>query len=313
MIKRNILFFGAGNIVTGYENNLDNCHLKSLNKNNKFNILGVVDSNIKNSEIFSKYSNSSIYNVNDLTDLDIDIIAICTPTNTHHRIIKELIANDIKPKCFFCEKPFTDSFKHAQEIFSLLKSNDIGLIIGYQRSFLSDFKRVSDGFRENKYGSLLHANVKYSKGLLNNGSHALDLLHYLFNDIQFKNFGNCYDDYSDSDLSVDVFFNYNDRLISLTALNEKSFSIFEVDIIFEKRRFRFTDNAFSLEEYTLQEDHNYPGYMSINTSGYSRTNMHKSLDEMWESIHHMISNDIYFDEERVLFPHKIVDTFKSCQ
>ena len=51
----------------------------------------------------------------------------------------------------------------------------------------------------------------------------------------------------------------------------------------------------------------------MNTSGYSRTNMHKSLDEMWESIHHMISNDIYFDEERVLFPHKIVDTFKSCQ
>ncbi len=310
MIKKNIVFFGAGNIVTGYQKNLKNCHLNSVDTNKDFNILGVVDSNKQNAKIFSDYSGSAIYEMADLISLDIDIIAICTPTNTHYQLINEILEMGIKPKCFFCEKPFTDSLRNAEKIILNLELNNIGLIVGYQRSFLSDFKKIFNGHKNKEYGSLLNADIKYSKGLLNNGSHALDLLFCLFEDIKLERFGNSFNDYSDSDLSSEVFFKNKGRSISLTPLNEKSFSIFEVDIIFEKKRFRFTDNCFSLEEYSLEPDRNYPGYYSINSKGYSKTNMENSLAEMWSEINFMLSKRNYFNRERVLFPHKIINKFK---
>ena len=313
MLKKNIIFFGAGNIVTGYQNNLKNCHLKSLFENNSYNILGVVDSNIKNAKIFSEYSGSEIYEISDLKSLDIDIIAICTPTETHYELINHIISNGIHPKCFFCEKPFTNSLKKAKHTLSNLQKNNIGLIVGYQRSFLSNFNNIFSGYRNNEYGNLLTADIKYSKGLLNNGSHALDLLFCLFSDIQLDRFGKSFEDYNDEDLTSEVFFEHRGRSVTLTPLNEKSFSIFEVDLIFDKKRFRFTDNCFNLEEYLIQDDTNYPGYFSISSKGYSKTNMENALDEMWFEINNMVEDKNFFSFERILFPHQIVDKFRSSE
>jgi predicted dehydrogenase len=313
MLKKNIVFFGAGNIVTGYQNNLKNCHLKSLSDNGYYNILGVVDSNIKNAKIFSEYSASEIYEISDLKYLDIDIIAICTPTETHYELINKIISNGIFPKCFFCEKPFTSSLTHAEHTLANLQKNNIGLIIGYQRSFLSNFTDIFSRYKNNEYGNLLTADIKYSKGLLNNGSHALDLLFCLFNDIHLVGFGKSFEDYNDIDLSAEVFFEHKGRSITLTPLNEKSFSIFEVDFIFDKRRFRFTDNCFNLEEYFIQDDANYPGYFSISSKGYTKTNMENALDEMWLEINNMVEDKNFFSIKRAIFPHQIVDKLGSLQ
>ena len=305
MNKKNIVFIGAGNIVTGYNHNMKNCHLRSILDNDSYNILGVIDTDDLNADFFTRNSNSIRLNYSDLENLEVDIIAICTQTPYHSEIISNIIKSGAMPKCIFSEKPFTESLDSAINSFNSLKKLGIGLIIGYQRSFLSNFIQLSKQFHNNEFGKLLYADIKYSKGLLNNGSHAIDLLHSIFGNIELDRFGKKFKDYDSGDKSVEVFFNYKNRSISLIPLDEESFSIFEIDIIFQEKRYRFIDNSFSVEEYTMTDDPRYPDYKSLMPSNYNETNMTHSIDEMWNQILIMMNSESYFDIDRATSVHKL--------
>jgi len=305
MNKKNIVFIGSGNIVTGYQQNMENCHLKSILNNPSYNVLGVIDPNDKNAGTFIKHSNSKRLNYDDLKYLNIDIIAICSQTRHHKGIIHKIIKSDIKPKCIFCEKPFTETLEDAINSFNSINKLGIGLIVGYQRSFLSNFKKISKEFHDNKYGDFLYADVKYSKGFLNNGSHAIDLLYSIFGKISLDGFGKRFIDYDSNDKSAELHFSYKGRSISLIPFDENSFSIFEIDLIFQKKRFRFIDNSFRLEQYSISNDPNYPGYRSLTPSEYTSTEMTNSIDEMWAEVLNIIDNHNYFDIERTIHIHKL--------
>ncbi len=310
MKKIKIIFIGAGNIVTGYERNLKNCHLASLKESEDYEIVGVVDPNDENVEVFQKATGKERYELNELKNLEIDIIAICTPTETHDKLIDKIISLGIRPRCIFCEKPFTNSLNKANLTFNNLTKNGIGLIIGYQRSFMNSFKEIAIDFQKSYLGSFLFGDFKYSKGLLNNGSHAIDLIYSIFGDVNFERFGKSFVDYNVEDPSLEVFFSFQKRSIHLIPIDERIFSIFEADLIFEKARFRFIDNSFKLERYKLGEDSNFPGYVSLNPDNYKDTEMHISIDNMWREIAEMYHNENFFSIKRSTFVHEVLNDFK---
>jgi hypothetical protein len=79
----------------------------------------------------------------DITNIinDVDMVFVCTPTNTHYDIVKYCLLNN---KNVFCEKPFTGSYIKALELMSLAKRNKLNIIIDHVFLYRNEYKDISN-------------------------------------------------------------------------------------------------------------------------------------------------------------------------
>ena len=93
-----------------------------------------------------------------LKDRDIQLIAVCTKTDSHYEYAKRVLEHG---KHCLVEKPFMETSEQAKEIFALAREK--GLIVqAYQnRRFDSDFLTVQKVIEEGKLGELLEVEMHY--------------------------------------------------------------------------------------------------------------------------------------------------------
>ncbi|MFX1388998.1 MAG: inositol 2-dehydrogenase [Promethearchaeota archaeon] len=108
-----------------------------------------VNDNLKNWAIdmgVPKLSNdaSEIFN-----DPEIDIVLICSPTDTHADYIQRSAR---KKKHVFCEKPIDTDIKRIKETISIITKNEIKLMIGFNRRFDRNFMRVYESVASGQIG-----------------------------------------------------------------------------------------------------------------------------------------------------------------
>lgn len=128
---------------------------------------------------------------------DVDGVIVCTPSLFHYDICRKAGENNIS---VFCEKPFTTSPEHAQELADLFSSKGLINQVGYVNRYNAAFIRVKQYLRAGVIGELMHVKGEFfsatitkpqsSKGWRSSrqngggatyemGAHILDLLNYL--------------------------------------------------------------------------------------------------------------------------------------
>lgn len=80
---------------------------------------------------------------------DVDAIAICTPTNTHHDII---VAAAARGKHIFCEKPIDLNVEKIHSANAAVANSGVQMMIGFNRRFDPDFLRVREMIATGKVG-----------------------------------------------------------------------------------------------------------------------------------------------------------------
>ncbi len=119
-------------------------HLKNLCDNAaQVAVIGVMDIEASSKSIAEK-AGVKVFtqNFDQLLGLpDLDVIVICSPTNTHaDYVIKAAKAG----KHIFCEKPLDLSLQKVLEVLKIVKESGIKLMLGFNRRFDPDFKKVHD-------------------------------------------------------------------------------------------------------------------------------------------------------------------------
>ena len=74
-------------------------------------------------------------------DKEIQIVLICSPTDTHAKFIQEAAK---AKKHIFCEKPIDVDINRINETLEIAKENGIKLMVGFNRRFDRNFKRVHE-------------------------------------------------------------------------------------------------------------------------------------------------------------------------
>lgn len=110
---------------------------------------------------------------------ELDIVTVATPAATHFRIIKSLLRHGIG--VIICEKPLSDNLKDAKKILDLANRTRI-FLVNYQRRFVTPYTRAREKIRQQMLGRVLQANVIYTNGIYQNGSHAINTLRFLLDD-----------------------------------------------------------------------------------------------------------------------------------
>ncbi|TFG14101.1 MAG: inositol 2-dehydrogenase [Promethearchaeota archaeon] len=74
-------------------------------------------------------------------DKEIQIVLICSPTDTHAKFIQEAAK---AKKHIFCEKPIDIDINRINKILEVTKENGIKLMVGFNRRFDRNFKRIHE-------------------------------------------------------------------------------------------------------------------------------------------------------------------------
>lgn len=86
-----------------------------------------------------------------IKDPNIDVVFICSPTDTHSKYI---ISAAQAGKDIFCEKPVDLDITKIKEAIDVVKRSKVKLQIGFNRRFDHNFKRVHDIIRQGKIGDI---------------------------------------------------------------------------------------------------------------------------------------------------------------
>merc|ERR1711991_10294 len=76
---------------------------------------------------------------------ELDWIFIATPNSTHYQIVKKCLNSNLN---VFCEKPITENFKKAKELFEIAKKNKVNLYVSDVYAFHK--KKINKIFLYNK-------------------------------------------------------------------------------------------------------------------------------------------------------------------
>lgn len=262
-MKVKSIILGCGQVAGGYDNNYDKkvrTHAKAYLLNSKVDLIGACDSDIEKARAFAKkwkikYFTSSIDKI--LADCKPDLVSICTNTNTHYEIIKQVIESGVRN--IWLEKPATSSLNQTLKIFKLAKKHKTKITISYYRSHLKEILSLKKNFQ--LYGKIQNINCLYTKGLENNGSHLLDLLLRLFgskfkvtsaNKVNDRNFPLISFNLTNKSYNIDV-----------KSLHYKYYEVFEIDISFTKGRIIITDGGRSIYFFKSKKNKYNTNYLNL--------------------------------------------------
>ncbi|MFC1631084.1 Gfo/Idh/MocA family protein [Candidatus Omnitrophota bacterium] len=265
----NVALIGAGKIGLLYDAQQSRktalSHAKGIYLHKNFKLKYLVD---KNKQLFPKARKlfPKLQCFRDwqplINNRDIDILAIALPTQLHFDCLNDFAPNK-RIKLFFVEKPLFAAGAEYQGIDPGVKKK---IVVNYIRRFDPVIIALKDKIKKGVYRRPLKIIAKYSKGFQHNASHAVDLVNYLFGNpkviesmvLDKKNDG------IKDDPALDVFARVKSQgatfPVYFIAGEEKKYSIFELDILFENKRIELVDLARTIKTYDLVADPEYAGY-----------------------------------------------------
>lgn len=186
-LKANLI--GLGKIAWSLDKNGSHTftHANAYLKNKSFNLSAGYSPKIVDRKSFLSH-----HNVNTYSSLDLmlasekpDIVSVCSPVNAHYQNCTQLI--NFKIHKIWLEKPPFKNIVEHRRILKLIDQSEVSNVcVNFFRRFLPPFIDLK---RYLKNKNITQIVVTYSKGLLENGVHYLDLVQYFTSAKSFKVIG----------------------------------------------------------------------------------------------------------------------------
>jgi len=304
MNKLKSAIIGCGFIAGLYDDIKDKknilTHAKAYLMHPNIELIAAVDTNEENLKKFQKkYKISYIFNTASemLEKIKPDIISICSPSQTHDNYLNLISKYNIKG--IWCEKPFGLDYKKVKQNFKISINRNI---------YINHFRRWSIGIEyiRNIINNKILGNLKriifyHSKGIMTNGSHAIDLLLFLIGVLPIKIKLIKIHKIDVNDSVVDVLLDYQDFQVYIFENLNLDYSFFEMDIIFEKGRITTKNNGFDIYLYKTKRSNYYKNYYWLSAKGKKIKNnlnraMYKILDTLYNNIISKKVNNFLIDE-----------------
>src|ERR1051326_3014718 len=112
----------------------------------------------------------------------IDVVSVCVPDELHFETLLALAEQPVK--FIFLEKPAVRSTAEANVVGSIYDRLQVRVLVNYTRRFVPEIRNIARAIKEGDFGAFVAGIGYYGKGLLHNGSHMVDLLHFLVGEVR---------------------------------------------------------------------------------------------------------------------------------
>lgn len=266
-----VLIVGCGNIAGGFDQEhsahcLPYTHAGAYVRDGRFKIAGCVepDDNRRN-EFMAKWAVPiGFHSIDEIlnSNYHFDVISICSPTLVHSHHLE--ISLRLNPKLIFCEKPVTTALEETKTFVDECHKQNILLAVNYTRRWDPDISKLQASIHNGEWGILRSIIGLYNKGILNNGSHMLDLLHMLVGPMEISKVGKPIYDFFPNDPSVSVWlYGHEDLPVHLTCAHAGDFAVFELQLIFSHGILTMEDGGMFWRERRVKDSDIFKGYRTL--------------------------------------------------
>lgn len=162
-----------------------------------------------------------------------DVISICSPTSAHAEDLHSALL--LGPRLVFCEKPVTYKLHESQSLVNAYSEKKVLLAVNYSRRWSPEVAHIRTELAKGVWGSVRSVSAVYNKGILNNGSHMIDLLHCLFGPLRLTGVGRAVNDFFEDDPTVDAtLLTGQGAPVQLNVAHAQDYAVFEMQIVTER-------------------------------------------------------------------------------
>ncbi|WIM05110.1 MAG: Gfo/Idh/MocA family oxidoreductase [Candidatus Nitricoxidivorans perseverans] len=181
-----------------------------------------------------------------------DIVSICTPDATHVHWL--LAAGNAGVRGAWCEKPVAMTAAEADRLAVLAKESGMKVQVCHWRRFVPEISLLARSIRTGEFGEILGATGYYPGGWFRNGTHLVDLVHFLLGPLTLQHAGpSCAEEPDDPGLSV-VAGLAGGAYCTLMSVPRRPYNLFELDILCVKARIRVAENGRRIEMQRSKPD-----------------------------------------------------------
>ena len=195
-----------------------------------------------------------VYNFNVVKEIEIDLynlVIISSPTNTHYKYLKLAMESNIE--IIICEKPISLNLAELEYLDHVKKQSSSKVFINYIRQFNPEFNLIKSYLdtEKQKNNNLKKISVSYTRGLINNGSHALNLIHYLYNFSKLSEFV-ITDIESEivNDPTISCFMKLDENIPTyFMGLGESTYNFFEINLFLRDTVIKISESGNTIDFY----------------------------------------------------------------
>jgi predicted dehydrogenase len=291
-----VLIVGCGNIAGGFDlgrltTDQPFTHAGAYSRDRRFHLSACVEPKDTHRHEFMKTWSipMGFRSIDEVLECDreFDVISICSPTQCHAHDLETALR--LKPKLIFCEKPVTNSFAETERLVLECNRLKVHLAVNYTRRWDPEISKLQAAIKDGRWGELRSVIGCYNKGILNNGSHMLDLLHLLIGSIRIEKVGKPVKDFFDNDPTIPVWLESEHGCpVHLVAGHAQDYAIFEIQLIFSTGLLIMEDGGMFWRTRHVVDSETFKGYRMLENSVRSAGNyshaMLQAIDNIYRAI-----------------------------
>ena len=294
--KLRVLIVGCGNIAGGFDlghtaNDLPYTHAGAYLRDGRFHMAACIEPDDKRRAEFMAawcvpIGFRSIDEILDSEDR-FDVISICSPTMRHAQDLETALS--LQPKLIFCEKPMTNSVAQAEGVIDACNKAGIKLAVNHTRAWDPDILKLQASISADQWGEFRSAVGFYNKGISNNGSHMLDLLHRLIGPLEVVKVGTPIVDFYPNDPTVPAWLEGARGLpVQLVCGHAEDYAIFELQLVFSRGVLTMENGGLFWRERRAVDSKTFKGYRmldeGIRRAGEYPSAMLGAVDNIYRAI-----------------------------
>lgn len=232
-----VVIVGLGQIGMGYDLDLDPqryvyTHARAFSQHPDFHLLAAVDPDAGRRQVFEQTFKAPAYGTLEaaLTHHQPGLVVIATPTAQHKETLGEVLEHS-SPVAVLCEKPLSYDLEEGQWMVTACAEKEVKLYVNYMRRSIPGFTKIKDLIDSGKIQTPVKGVVWYSKGLLHNGSHFVNLMEYWLGAVQSALVINKGRLWGKLDPEPDVSISFEKGEIIFLAAWEEKFSYYAIEIL----------------------------------------------------------------------------------
>lgn len=236
---------GLGQIGLGYDLHLDeksfvHSHARAFRQNPAFQLVAGCDVDAGRRSILKKdYGADGYETLSDLLSAhQPDAIVVATPTQTHAELIRIALEKG-RPRALLCEKPLSHKVDEASGIVEACAKAGVKLYVNYIRRADPGVNEVKRRILAGEIAAPFKGVVWYTKGIIHNGSHFLDLLSFWLGPVRATRLIMPGRSLGELDGEPDINAQFEKGVIAFLSAKEENFAHYSVELVAANGRLRY--------------------------------------------------------------------------
>lgn len=299
-----VLIIGCGNIAGGFDADIEagelpRTHAGAYAAHGQFLVQACIEPDgIKRAAFMERWGIAAGYesmeqlevsNTEGNSSACFDVVSVCSPTSTHYDHVVQALR--LSPKLIFCEKPICDDLVKARQLVRRCSDQGVQLAVNHNRRWDPDVKKFREALKEGKWGLVRSVSGQYNKGVLNNGSHMIDLLQDMLGPLSLVECGKPVFDYLPSDPSMPALLMGRDGVhLTLSCGHASDYSLFELQWVTQRGVVAMEDGGLLWRTRLTTPSPHFLGYSVLAGSKFSIGHYLQTITNAVDNIYRAITS-----------------------